>query len=127
LGYKDAGSHQTQPYTNGDGHYLRSQFTTKHYNIAASYWQGSQFYAAEGEQIYSSVSQTIPLSNPSSDQKNRKLFIVEFYYNGQLAKNLHLLCGAELYQDAINNILDYNLSLSIRYSVVKLIKGNRKL
>jgi hypothetical protein len=126
LGYKDAASHQTQPFSNGDGHYISSMYASKHFNVSASYWQGYQFYAPEGEQIYSSVSQTIPLSTPSTDQKNRKLFIVEFYYNNQLAKNLHLLCGTEFYDDVINSILDYNLSLSLRYSGDLLLKNHHR-
>ena len=116
LGYKDGATHSVMPYQNGDGHYVRSSFMSKHCKVLASYWQGFQFYAPRGEQIYSSVSQTIPLAIPSTDQKERKVLIYEFYYTNELAKNLHILCGAELFQDIKNNIIDYNYSLSVRYS-----------
>jgi hypothetical protein len=104
------------PFLNGMGHYSRLYFESSLFLFQASYWDGYQYYSPLGEDIYSSVSVRIPLTNPPSHQPFRQLLNYDGYFKIKIAKTVSLLTGVELFYDIRNTILDYNYMLAIRWS-----------
>lgn len=116
VGHKLASRESDIPYRNGMGHYAKLTYNSRHLYAGAGYWQAFQYFSPEGEPIFMSVSTRIPPEDPPSHQPHRQLLHNELYYKTHVARGLTLLSGIEVLYDIRNSLIDYNYTLTIRWS-----------
>jgi hypothetical protein len=107
---------ESQPGTHGNASWMRLHYTYKALYIGAAYWKAHNFFAPNGNTIYSSVSdyqENVVITN--------RRIITNYFYLTMLPESyLELLLGLETYYDVDLKRADYAIALHLNFD--KLIR-----
>lgn len=118
--FHDGSPVKKQPYEDGYGIYLNLLLRTKFLNLMASYWNGADYIAANGTQIFESINPIEPTMK-SYRENERQLLFVRLFYEKKLYKGLNLDVRYEPYYEFNRKVVDFSYSIYLRYNLdVKL-------
>ena len=105
----------------GDASWIRLNYNIGQFRFGTWYWRGHDFYAPEGNPIYSSVSERTPgLIVP-----DRSVWTTSAGFTIHPVKFFELYAGAESYFDLRSNHLDAALMLHMRFDQTFTLKKFR--
>jgi hypothetical protein len=95
----------------GNAFWLRLHYDLGSFYFGSYYWKGHDFYAPDGNPIYSSISDRTPdLIIP-----DRSIWTNSVYFTIHPIKNFELFTGVDLYYDMLAKHLDEALTLHLRF------------
>jgi hypothetical protein len=106
----------TSVVTHGNASWLRLNYSYKTFNITAGYWNSHNFYAPNGNPIYSNVSDY----QPGVVVHDRRLVTTSASLKILATSSLELYCGLDLYYDTGSQRLDQAYTVHLNFD--KLIK-----
>lgn len=97
--------------SDGYADWLRLHYTYRSLYFMTGYWKSKNFYAPNGNGIYSSVSDYIE----NEIIPERKILTCSVYYTKQLAGSLELFAGLDVYYDLVRKRADTSLALHLSF------------
>lgn len=98
---------------NGWALYPNATFYTKPFTIQLSYWQGKNYVADYGGDLYQSISRKF--GNLNYKESNRNLLIFRFIRDIKVIDNLNVSIRFEPYFDLINKIFEHSEGIYVSY------------
>ncbi|WP_051359683.1 hypothetical protein [Adhaeribacter aquaticus] len=111
--YKDQSNVRQVPFASGQGLYLNAGLNTKAVNVMLSYWDGHNYYAEKGGQLFSSASTTV--KKPNYLEPDRRLLIVRFMRDFPILDNLSISTRFEPVFDLNNPQTEFSLGVYVHY------------
>jgi hypothetical protein len=102
--------------SHGNASWARILYSFKNFNIAAGYWNSHDFFAPNGNPIFSSVSDY----QPGVVVHDRQLITTSASLKIMAANSLELFCGFDLYYDIASHRIDQAYTVHLNFD--KLIK-----
>jgi len=100
------------PYISGNGEYVNVDIKTKYgFGIDGSFWNGSDWVAPLGLDLYQSVSWVYK----SYSEDSRKLIFLRLYYQKELLPNLYVDLRLEPYTDLNLKLTEYAYYIFLTY------------
>jgi hypothetical protein len=130
-------------FTKGTGLLSELDFQLKHLTIGIGYWKGHDFVSPRGDDMFQSVSQKTDLHYldgilqpyyAGHTEPDRSLFLGKLSYKKELYPDLFVATEVNLFyqnessqlevdsSNKVENLLDYNYSVKVRYSGLLKIK-----
>jgi hypothetical protein len=98
----------------GDAYWIRLHYNLRSFYFGTYYWKGHNFYAPDGNPIYSSVSERTPgLIIP-----NRSLWTTSVYFTIHPVKYFEVFAGLDSYYDIGTKHLDAALTMHLRFDQI---------
>lgn len=95
----------------GDAHWLRLHYNFRSFYFGSYYWKGHNFYAPEGNPIYSSISER----TPDAIIPDRSILTNSVYYTIHPAKFFEIFAGVDSYYDLLTRHMDGAITLHLRF------------
>jgi hypothetical protein len=124
--YHDESNRKVEAYKDGYGIYLNLLMRTKYINLMASYWNGMEYIAPNGSQIFGSTNPIEPTLS-TYKEPSRQLLFLRLFYEKKIYKGLNLEVRYEPFYEFNRKAVDFSYSIYLRYNLnVKLasIKNN---
>jgi hypothetical protein len=118
IGYNDTGDTLINNTQQGYASYSHLNYQVKNIHFMISYFNGNNFLAPVGTQIYKSQS----IDNVNYFTKNRNLIIPRIMYNKLLMNELKMSLRFEPIIDLQNPYFDYSYSFYLSYNIDKVVK-----
>jgi hypothetical protein len=130
-------------FTKGTGLLTELEYQYKHFTIGVGYWKGNDFVSPRGDDIFQSVSKKTDLHYidgilqpyyAGHTEPDRSLFLGKLSYKKELYPDLFVATEVNFFyqnytsqlavdpENRIENLLDYNYSVKVRYSGLLKIK-----
>jgi hypothetical protein len=123
--YKELAPSKLVAISKGRGAYFNTELKTKyHINASVSYWNGLNYLAPRGGDLFQSMSSYYSQVNVL--ERNRSLLFVRLLYQKTILENFNLDIRFEPYFDLINQFFEHSYSIYLTYKkdfgLVKLKK-----